>query len=301
MVVWIMLDFNVWDNAYRDPWLNDPKQNVFTTSYNGSISSQDRTYDYRGGFPIAGWIQGWEKAGISKTLTTEEGPVWANRRGKNGDAYYTAEQLPELKNKLLAKCQFSPGMIGQFLSLYNSPDVSFQYKSDLTATGFNNPTALTNDVKTPDSTMHKVMYFPINIENFGTLVEQAGDVLGIPTAWDIYYPEAYFRMRMIYGVYGTFTYLWTEEVTQPWEEGGLEFPEKVEIAGTTIIHAEGPAAWTTGITDFFTSPTGLLWTFFIAIVIVLLFVTVLNPGVWTSAVLTYKSARPRGRRSFQGR
>jgi len=300
MVVWIMLDFNVWDNAYRDPWLDDPKQNIFTTSYNGSISSQDRTYDYRGGFPISGWIQGWEKAGISKTLTTEEGPIWANRRGKNGDGYYTAEQLADLKNKLLAKCQFSPGMIGQFISLYNSPDVSFQYKSDLTATGFNNPTALTNDVKTPDSTMHKVMYFPINIENFGTLVEQAGDFLGVPTAWDIYYPEAYFRMRMIYGVYGTFTYLWTEEVTKPWPVG-LEFPEKVEIAGTTIIHAEGPAAWTTGITDFFTSPTGLLWTFFTIIVILVVVVTIMNPGVWASLAMAYKNTTPRRRSSFQGR
>jgi hypothetical protein len=283
MVVWIMLDFNVWDNAYRDAWLNDPTQDVFTASYNGSITSRDRTYEYRGGFPISGWIQGWDKAGWTSSMSQDEGPVWANRRGKGGDAYYTADQLTDLKNQLMCKVQFSPGLVGQSVNLYNQPSVDFQYKSDLTGTGFSDPQLLTSDVKAPDSTMHKVMYFPINIENFGSLA--VGDWWN---GWNVYYPEAYFRIRMIYGVYGTFTYLWTEQVTQPWEEGGLEFPEKVEIAGTTVIHTEGAGAWTAGITDFFTSPGGLLWTFFVIMVIVIIFVTVANPGMWTALAMSRK-------------
>jgi hypothetical protein len=181
-------------------------------------------------------------------------------------------------------------MVGQFLSLYNSPDVNFQYKSDLTAGDLSNNDALVSDVKTPDSTMKKIMFFPINIENFGSLAD--GDWWN---GWNVYYPEAYFRVRMIYGVYGSFTYLWTEEVTKPWDQGGLTFPEKVETKGTTIITTTGAGAWTTGITDFFSSPTGLLWTFFVIMVIVIIAVSAFNPGLWTALFMSrQKGGRRKG-------
>lgn len=306
ILMWFRLDFNTWDNAYKDAWLDDPKQNVFTSEFNGTILNQEKINDYRGGFPIAGWVQGWEKAGISKTLTEEEGPVWANRRGAHGDAYYTADQLADIKNKLLSKCQISPGMIGSFISLYNEPNVNFQYKSDLTEQDFNNIKGVTDDVKTPDSTMYKVMYFPMTIENFGTLTEVAGSVVGVPTAWDVYYPEAYFRMRMIYGVYGTFKYLWTEQVTLPWKivdpvtgevtyPGGLDYPSEFERQGTVIIHAAGPAAWTVGITDWFANPFNLFYSFLVIMVVLVLVVTVLNPGLWGSLALVYKSTKGKPR------
>jgi len=290
IVMWFRLDFNVWDNAYKDSWLDDPKQNVFTSTYDGQILNQQKLSDYRGGFPITGWIQGWDKAGWTSTMSEQEGPVWATRRGKNGDAYYTADQLGTLKNALMAKCSFSPGMVGQFLSLYNSPDVNFQYKSDMTAGDLSNNGALASDVKTPDSTMKKIMFFPINIENFGSLAD--GDWWN---GWNVYYPEAYFRVRMIYGVYGTFTYLWTEEVTKPWDQGGLTFPEQVETQGTTIITTTGAGAWTTGITDFFGSPTGLLWTFFVIMVIAIVVVSAFNPGLWTALFMSrQKGGRRKG-------
>ena len=306
IVVWFRLDFNTWDNAYKDPWLDDPQQNVFTSLYNGTILNEQKTNEYRGGFPICGWIQNWQKAGWTSQMSNAEGPVWATRKGKNGDAYYTADQLGQLKNELMSKVKIGPGMVGQFISLYNEPDVNFQYKEDLTAGDLQNNDALTNDVKAPDSTMHKVMYFPMNIENLGTLVKETGNFLGIPTGWDVYYPEAYFRVRMIYGVYGTFTYLWTEQVTQPWKivdpvtgettyPGGLSYPEKVEIAGTTIIHAAGPAAWTTGITDYFSQPTTLLWSFFIIMVIVIIIVSVANPGMWTAIAMSRNKGKARAK------
>jgi len=312
IVVWLRLDFNTWDNAYKDSWIDDPQQNVFTSMYNGSILNQEKTNDYRGGFPIVGWIQDWQKAGWTSQGPNAEGPVWATRKGKNGDAYYTADQLGDLKNKLMAKVQFSPGMVGQFMSLYNQPEVKFQYKEDLSAADLNNNNAVTSHVKTPDSTMQKTMYFPMNIENLGTLSEVAGYFLNVPTAWDIYYPEAYFRVRMIYGVYGTFTYLWTEQVTQPWKivnpdtgqttyPGGLGYPAKVETAGTTIIHAAGPAAWTTGVSDWLTNwasnPFTQLWTFFIIMVVVIVAVTVLNPGMWSAIAMSRKgnNTKPRAK------
>jgi len=282
IVAWFMLDFNVWDNAYENEWTKSPDGNAYVTLFNGSIFNQKRTYEYRGGFPIAGWIQGWEKAGWTSTNSQQDGPVWADRRGGGGTqpsvdtspATYTADQLAELKNELMAKVKFSPDLVGQMISLYDAPEVKFEYKSDLQP-NFQDLNGTTADVKTPDSTMHKVMYFPINIDNFGTLVK--GDWWH---GWNVWYPSAYFRIRMIYGVYGTFTYLWTEEVTKPFDQGGLEFPEEVEREQTTVIHTEGVASWFEGLTDWLTNPMTLMWTFFIIIVIVILFVTIFNPGIW---------------------
>jgi len=278
IVAWFMLDFNVWDNAYADVWTKSPDGNAYVTLFNGSISGQQRTYEYRGGFPLAGWIQGWEKAGWTSTMSQEDSPVWATRESnKDSEKTYTADQLQELKNELMSKVKFSPDLVGQMISLYDAPEVKFEYKSDFQQPNFQDANATyTNDVKTPDSTMHKVMYFPINIDNFGTLVK--GDWWN---GWYVYYPSAYFRIRMIYGVYGTFTYLWTEQVTKPFDQGGLDFPKEIERVNTTIIYHEGFGSNFQWVTDWFTNPMTLMWTFFILIVIVLGLMTVFNPGIWT--------------------
>jgi len=312
ILVWFRLDFNTWDNAYKPSWIQDNQDTqVYQSYYNGTVTSQESPQsDYRGGFPIAGWIQDWQKAGWSYQGLYSESPIWATREGHDGHAMYTAADLRDLKDKLMSKVKFSPDLVGQFLSLYNDADPNFQYKDELKSPDWNNNNATTKGVKSPDSTMHKVMYFPMNIENLGTLSEVAGYFLNVPTAWDIYYPSAYFRVRMIYGVYGTFTYLWTEQVTDLWKivnpvtnqttyTGGLGFPAVVETHGTTIIHAAGPAAWTTGVSDWLTNwvsnPFTQLWTFFIIMVIVIVAVTLLNPGMWSALVMSRKgqsSAKP---------
>jgi hypothetical protein len=252
ILVWFRLDFNIWDNAYYDPWLDDPQINVFDSLYGGQILNQNKTADYRGGFPIAGWIQGWEKAGFTSDTSAgeQESSLWYNVKGGNVNQQYTVDQLASLKDSLMAKCEFAPGMVGQFITLYDSPDAAFTY--ELSEQDFSE--SVTQDVKSPDSSMKKVMYFPINIANFGTFAD--GNVWN---GFKIYYPSAYFRVRMIYGVYGNFTYLWTEEVTKPTDQGGLDYPATIETHGTTIIST--PGIWT--------QMGSLLWII-IAIVIIII-------------------------------
>lgn len=303
---WFRLDFHVWDNAYHDEWMHDPENEVYTTEYGGIVTSQQKLVApdaYRGGFPIAGWIQGWEKAGTTSDILSgeQQSPIWYDVKSGIESKLYTDDQLHALRDILMSKCEFSPGMLGQFISLYDEPEVQFRYEPR--NTNYQSD-SLASSVKTPDSAMKKVMYFPINVENFGTYAEGKG-IMGT-SGWNVYYPSTYFRVRMIYGVYGTFKYLWTEEVTKPFVvtdpvtgnttyPGGLDYPKTIEIHGTTVIHTSGPltpfADLAGGIGDWFSNPFNQLWTFLIIMVIVMLGFTALNPGVWGSLALAYKGTK----------
>jgi hypothetical protein len=171
--------------------------------------------------------------------------VWFDTRSKESKIY-TIEELADLKDILMAKVEFAPSLVGQFLSLYNEPSAKFDYEAQLyEGSSFpteTNPQAVTDYVKTPDSRMKKTMYFPINIRNFGTYA----DPTGWPTGWRIFYPSCYFRMRMLYGVYGNFTYLWTEELAK---DPLVDYPDEPERHGTLVIHAKGfdLGSWWQGI------------------------------------------------------
>ena len=285
VLVWFMLDWTVWDNAYKDPWLDDPELNVFTSEHEGAVLNQQQTAEYRGGFPIAGWIQGWEKAGWT-SAGPDENPVWLTTKGKE-DKAYTVDQLAQLKSELMTKVQFAPSLTGQFLSLYCEPSVSFSYEAEmLETTDYTNNAKLANSVKAPDSSMRKTMYFPINIQNFGTLAK--GDFWN---GWTVYYPSCYLRVRMIYGVYGDFTYLWTEELAK---DPTIDYPDEPEHHGTTVIHVEGAGAWWQGL---ITSPWTWLGVFSGLLILGLalfLFIILAVPG--GSAILAGLFAR-RGRGS----
>jgi hypothetical protein len=168
----------------------------------------------------------WESGSVSNPSLNDS--VWLQTRGKESIIYALSEK-PELKATLMSKCKFAPGLVGETIMLYDAPESMFTYNLPAGASD-----ASTSMVKTPDSRMKKVMYFPINIQNFGTYAEGS-----VADGFKVYYPSAYFRIRMIYGVYGTFTYLWTEEVTKPVTQGGLDFPDQVETQGTTIISTPG--------------------------------------------------------------
>jgi len=223
---WFRLDFNVWDNAYYDEWINDPKLNIFASEFGGVVANQQRLYEYRGGFPIAGWIQGWEKAGFASDFPGEErfSDIWIETKGMQSKTY-SIDLLGDKKNVLMSRVQFSPGLIGSTISLFDEPASQFSYTTPSDA---GSHTDATKRVKSPDSRLKKVMYFPMTIQNFGTLA--LGDWWN---GWTVYYPTTYFRIRMLYGVYGKFTYLWTEETAK-----ALEYPG-FERRGTTIIHAPG--------------------------------------------------------------
>lgn len=263
IVDWLMLDWTVWDNAYEDPWLDDPEVNVFDTPHDGVVLNEQKTWEYRGGFPIAGFIKEWEKAGWTSAPTYQESPQWYETRGKES-LTYTIEELADLRDKLMAKCSFAPSLVGQFISLYNEPSASFDYEGDMYQGGYanvdyedeNNPVVAS--VRTPDSDMKKTMYFPINILNFGTYAE--GDPV---YGYRVFYPSCYFRIRMLYGVYGDFTYLWTEELAK---DPTVDYPEEPEHHGTTVIHTSGVASWFTGVTGWLDNI--LQWMLSIAVIMV---------------------------------
>lgn len=281
IVVWFMLDWTVWDNAYKDDWLDDPEINVFDNPHDGAVLNQKKTWEYRGGFPIAGWIQGWEKAGWTSDFGEDEDPLWFKTRGKESKIY-TIEQLADKKDILMSKVQFAPSLIGQFLSLYNEPSASFEYEGGIYQGGYSdidyedesNP--VTTSVKTPDSRMKKTMYFPINILNFGTYAD--GDWYH---GWRIFYPSCYFRIRMLYGVYGDFTYLWTEELAR---DKTVDYPVDGERHGTTVIHVRGVGSplidWWNNVMNWFANPFNQLWTLLIIAVVVVIIVSVTSPGIW---------------------
>jgi len=309
-VVWFMLDFNVWNNAYKDAWLDDPAQNVFNSEFNGSILNQNKLAEFRGGFPIAGGIQGWEKADMTSGLTKATSDLWAEVHYSGANVgkkdVYTADQLATLKPELLAKCQFAPGLVGSAISLYNAPEIKFQYKSDLLGQGadLSNSASLTGRVKSPDSTMSQTMFFPINVQNFGTLVK--GDWWN---GYTVYYPSVYLRVRMIYGIYGNFKYLWTEQVTEPWKvvdpvtgqvtyPGGLGFPKEIERQGTTVIHTPGVGANFEGAANWWTSPLTQFWSMLIVAVVVIIVVSIASPGLWT--VLASRRGEGKGKSGSRG-
>jgi len=260
IVVWFMLDWNTWDNAYKDPWLDDPQQNVFDTLYDGAVLNQERLWDYRGGFPITGWIQGWEKAGWTSSGEHQESPQWYETRGKESNTY-TIEELAGLKDILMSKVQFAPSLVGQFISLYDSPDAQFSY--DLSETDFG-AYNLIETLKSPSSEIKETMYFPINIQNFGTYADGS-----IFSGWRVFYPTCYFRIRMLYGVYGNFTYLWTEELAK---DPDVDYPDEPERHDTIVIDVPGAADWWDA---FITNPwtwlsilSGLAFTFLIVLAII---------------------------------
>jgi len=137
--------------------------------------------------------------------------------------------------------------------------------------------------------MKETMFFPINILNFGTLSE--GSLL---SGYTIFYPSCYLRIRMLYGVYGNFKYLWTEELAR---DPDIKYPDEddLERHGTTVIHTSGPlspfADLVGGIGGWFSNPFNQLWTFFIIMVIVIVIVTFFNPGLWAGIIGAYQSGR----------
>jgi len=277
ILAWFKLDWDVWDNAYEDSWLNDPEINVFDSPHNGSVLNQQKTWEYRGGFPITAFIKTWEKAGWTSEGGDDESPYWFDARfSKDASVSKTAtvSQLALLKNMLMAKVQFTPGMVGQFLSLYNQPSAKFDYEPSIYSSfDFSNNDAFTNYVKTPDSRMKKTMYFPINIQNFGTLVPDGDWWSGY---W-VYYPTAYFRVRVIYGVYGTFKYLWTEELAK---DPVIDYPDEIERHETIVTYTPGVGSWFTGLGDILAGLwnailiiMGFILAFVIIIVVVPLFFT----------------------------
>lgn len=295
MAVWFRLDFNTWDLAYGNDWKNDDGGQTFDAQVNQYAANYQLSSDYRGGFPIAGWIQGWEKAGWTSYESNAESPTWFKSKGKD-ERTLTLEQsaILGIKDDLQSRVNIAPSTVGTTLSLYTEPSSQFIYSTELETAVGEDPAILEqmiDGVKTPSSAMQKTMYFPVNILDVGTKV--TGDWWN---GWTVYYPTVYLHVRVIYGVYGHFTYLWTQEVTKDVSEGGFDFPEEFERKDTTVVYTPGAGESFSFLGDigaFLTSPLGILVVLLslFMIILVILAVTGALPGLF--ALLTVLAGRKR--------
>jgi hypothetical protein len=285
--LWFTLRWDTWNNAYQKVWANDNDPNVNRAYYpNGTVTSTEPPSEQFGtGFPIAAFIKGWEKAGWDSSSwesgpvsnPNEVYPVWLQTRGTS-QTQYTPNDLANLKDALMAKASTSPGLVGDFLTLMDAPGSGFTYEAK--ETDFSDAN-LVNALKAPDTRMKSTMYFPVTVSDVGTYSEVTSAFLGIPTSWRIYYPSVYYRVRILYGVIGNFTYLWTEDVAK---SALVNYPNETERVGTRVIQTQDVwgMSW-----SWLGNPFNQLWLFFGLMVIVVVAVTVLNPGMW-SAILSRK-------------
>lgn len=275
ILLWFRLDFSQWDLAYNDPWLNNPVTNVFDTPYQGYIINREQSQSFRGGFPVAMWVQGWERAGWSNYAGQTTYPIWVTTRGDQQNQY-TMDQMAELKDILMAQTRFSPQpLLGNWLNMFTDPSASFSYEfqqSDFSVDPTNpNSSPLLSKIKSFDTSQMRVMYFPLNVINYGSHTEGHWQQW-----WRVYYPSVYYRIRALYGLYGTFTYLWTEELAK---DPSINYPPTFERDQTLVIHTTG------AIGDFWTWLSNpQVWLTIVAIVIVaiVIIVTVTNPGMWSA-------------------
>lgn len=201
--LWYALDTVVWMNAYAkspppDP---DPPTND-TVKY---LSS-----NYRGAFPIIGWIEEYE----DWTWKDNQG----NERHLAPDSHAT---------KFV---QLDPSLEGRFIDLYTTPDKTYDlmFSADVAK----NPSLLQKALEPtwlPDPRFSETVFFYINMIKFGAYVKPTG-IGGTYSSYKIWYPSVFYRLRVVYAVYGEYVYLWTTETAEEvgYEEEDWEVREPTE-------------------------------------------------------------------------
>lgn len=274
--VWFMLDWVNWLNVAKPILAGDlnPPEDLPVTA--------ERIYGDRGGFPITAWVGGWEII-----VPTQDGDkytefpwsIFYQLKGAN-DYKMTYEQIKVKYPSIVQKVQIYPSVEGNFKDLYTAPDFSFSY--DLPETNDGLVLGQYAQERLPDPRMKYTQYFPITLNTFGVDVEPTNK------GWDLLYPYVYYRLRVIYGVYGNFTYLWTtkssEDVGYPGFKNG----------SSTIIHVENPfISFASGLGNLLSQPW--FW-FLLGTVIVIVLVLVFAPQLVTLGVAYMMSRNSRGRR-----
>ena len=246
--LWLEIDTVVWRDAFTErqvEWIQaqldkDPPENATLSAYN-----------FRGGFPIWGWIGEWDPL------------VW----------YDEEEREDQPSQNALDNVRISPSLEGRELTLYTTP--SYQYHLDLEAQGdVADPETLQDilvgDIPAlPDPDFATTVYTPIYIEKFYPYFEEGG--WGPWYSLSQWYPTTYMRVRMLYALYGEFVYLWTQEEA---EEQEYEWEERY----SQYKYEEGPwLALMSGVGSWFTSPFGILSMLLFGGLILMAILVVLNP------------------------
>lgn len=246
--LWFMLQTTVWRTAFSESqveqiqaWLDkDPPENATLSAY-----------DYKGGFPIWAWIGEWDPL------------TW----------YDEEERETQPPQEAYDNVRVSPSLEGREITLYTEP--SYQYDVDLEAQADVSDSEtlqkiLIGDIAAlPDPDFATTVYTPIYIEKFYPYYEEG-------PWWDHWvsewYPTTYMRVRLLYAIYGEFTYLWTVE-----EAERLDYEWETRIS--QYKYSAGPWEALAGVGGWFTSPLGILNILLILAGVGLVLIAISNPWI----------------------
>lgn len=269
--LWLVIDTNVWYNAFTQSQMleirDKPSENVTVSAY-----------DFRGAFPIWAWVGEWDPWVVTGRDNDPE------KEYDKGDL--TSEEFAELQPYL----DVMPSFGGSEVTLYTEPDWLYDrlFSQELVSNPDRLEEVLGSEISgLPDSRFALTVYTPITLTKFGAL-KRWGGIYPFTNWKKFYYPTAYLRVRALYAVWGEWVYMWTKEEAQRLD---YEFENRSSIV---ISHESG---WDQflgsfgNIGDWFTNPFNQLWLIFGTLIIVLVAITILNPGLWGSLAVAYKSSK----------
>jgi hypothetical protein len=269
-------DIEVRFALYWHEWLNDLgpilQNDQVPPEIPANATAEQIGWTLRGGFPIAGWIQRYSMLINTPSGQTYDLFKWTTSDGQNfGSIGLDANLVSNLK----ALVQFIPSLEGRVLDLYDTPTETSPGLSltNLEGSQIDNRA----NAVTPSPEITPTQYFTIALNELGTYAQS----LGLFQGWRVYYPAVDFFIRVIFGVYGQHSYLWTEKTSEENQYPGWQ-NRTVETTYTP-----GPL---TGLLAWFSNPFNLLWLFFILIIAVIVIVTIFNPGLWASVAISLKKS-----------
>jgi len=262
--LWFVIDTVTWINAFASDQYALLKENP---PENATISA----YNYRGGFPIWAWVGAWQ-------------PWQVSGRDDNPDKWYDPADLSsEERSELEQHLQLMPSYGGSEVTLYTEP--GYIYTRTFAADIIKNPDMLKQMIASqipglPDPRFAQTVYFPLTLINYGALKREGGWWV---TYWHKeYYPTSYLRVRALYAIYGEWVYAWTQQEAEKQDY-------QWENRSSTVTGSQ--SMWDKflgGLGSWFANPLNQLWLFFAIIVVVILVVTVLNPGIWVAVASMFK-------------
>jgi hypothetical protein len=246
---------------YWHEWLNDLgpilQNDQSPPAIPPNATSEQIGWTLRGGFPIAGWIQRYSMLINTPSGQTYDLFKWTTNDGQN---FGSIGMNYDLVSNLKALVQFIPSLEGRNLDLYDTSTGTIPSTSLTSLTG----SQLDDQASavSPSPEIAPTQYFTIALNEFGTYAKS----LGLGAGWRIYYPAVDFYIRVIFGVYGSHSYVWTEKTADEnkypgWENRTVEY-----------TYIPGPL---TGAFDFLYNPlfwlASLLTGSFILLVLILIF------------------------------
>lgn len=249
--LWFMLQTNVWRTAFTESqveqiqeWLDkNPPENATLSAY-----------DYKGGFPIWAWIGEWDPL------------TWCDEE----------ERETQPPQEAYDNVRIYPSLEGREITLYT--EASYQYDMDLEAQeNVADPETLQDiligDIAAlPDPNFATTVYTPIYIEKFYPYYQEG--------PWwnhwvDEWYPTTYMRVRLLYAIYGEFTYLWTVE-----EAEAQDYEWETRIS--QYKYEAGPWEFLAGVGSWFASPWGIGSIILILGGVMVALIVITNPGLLTA-------------------